>query len=71
MHYTDIKETDQGYELSIDLPGVKEENLSAEWKDGYLCVSATVDHDSSSSKNKRSAIPISNRDGAAFFSISV
>lgn len=41
---TDIRETAEGYELAIDLPGVKKEDLSAELKDGYLCVSATVGH---------------------------
>ena len=35
MMNTDIKESDQGYELDIDLPGVHKENLSAELKDGY------------------------------------
>ena len=44
MMNTDIKETGQGYELIIDLPGVTKENLSAELKDGYLCISATVGH---------------------------
>ena len=36
MMNTDIKESDQGYELDIDLPGVHKENLAAELKDGYL-----------------------------------
>lgn len=39
---TDIRETDQGYEMAIDLPGVQKENLSAELKDGYLYINATV-----------------------------
>ena len=43
MMNTDIKESDQGYELDIDLPGVHKENLAAELKDGYLCISATVE----------------------------
>lgn len=43
MMNTDIKESDQGYELDIDLPGVRKENLAAELKDGYLCISATVE----------------------------
>lgn len=38
---TDIRETEEGYELSIDLPGVKKEDLKAELKDGCLTVSAT------------------------------
>ena len=40
---TDIKETDTAYELAIDLPGVKKEDVKAELKDGYLTISATSD----------------------------
>lgn len=43
MMNTDIKESDQGYELDIDIPGVHKDNLAAELKDGYLCISATVE----------------------------
>lgn len=46
MMNTDIKESDQGYELDIDLPGVHKEQLAAELKDGYLCISATVEQTS-------------------------
>lgn len=54
MMNTDIKENDLGYELIIDLPGVTKENLSAELKDGYLCISATVSHTSSeNAQNER------------------
>lgn len=38
---TDIKESDASYELSIDLPGFKKENVSAELKDGVLTVKAS------------------------------
>ena len=38
---TDVKEHEDGYELDIDLPGVKKEDVKAELKDGYLTVSAT------------------------------
>lgn len=37
---TDVKETDGGYELDIDLPGCKKENVTAELKEGYLTISA-------------------------------
>ena len=37
---TDIKESDKGFTLSIDLPGYKKEDITAEIKDGYLSVSA-------------------------------
>ncbi|MCR5846707.1 MAG: Hsp20/alpha crystallin family protein [Lachnospiraceae bacterium] len=38
---TDIKETEKEYELSIELPGYKKEDVNAELKDGYLIISAT------------------------------
>lgn len=37
---TDVKESDTGYELDIDLPGCKKENVTAELKEGYLTISA-------------------------------
>ena len=40
--YTDVKENDGGYEIAIDLPGFKKEDVQAELKDGYLIINATV-----------------------------
>lgn len=37
---TDVKETETGYELDIDLPGYKKEDVQAELKDGYLVITA-------------------------------
>ena len=37
---TDVKENDNGYELDIDLPGCKKENVIAELKNGYLTIKA-------------------------------
>ena len=37
---TDVKETDQGYEVAVDLPGVKKDDVPVELKDGYLTISA-------------------------------
>ena len=37
---TDVKESDAGYELDIDLPGYKKENVKAELKNGYLTIGA-------------------------------
>lgn len=44
---TDVKETERGYELDIDLPGFKKDEISAHLEDGYLTVSAAkgVDKD--------------------------
>ena len=38
---TDVRETDGTYELDIDLPGFKKEDITAELKDGYLTISAS------------------------------
>ena len=43
MMKTDIKDTETGFELDIELPGYKKEDISAELKDGYLTVRASVD----------------------------
>ena len=42
---TDVKETDAGYELDIDLPGYKKEDVKAQLKDGYLTISAETKKD--------------------------
>lgn len=37
---TDVKENEKGYEVDIELPGYKKEEVKAELKDGYLTVNA-------------------------------
>lgn len=37
---TDIKDTEDGYELSMELPGFSKEDISAQLRDGYLTISA-------------------------------
>lgn len=37
---TDIKETDEGYEVAIDLPGFKKDEVNVELNNGYLTISA-------------------------------
>lgn len=37
---TDVKENEASYNLAIDLPGFKKDEVSVELKDGYLTVSA-------------------------------
>ena len=39
---TDVKEHETGYELDIDLPGCKKEDVQAELKDGYLTITAST-----------------------------
>lgn len=43
---TDIKEHEGGYELTIDLPGFKKENVDASLKDGVLTVTAETKSES-------------------------
>ena len=40
MMKTDIRETDGSYELDVDLPGFKKDEIQVQLKDGYLTVSA-------------------------------
>ena len=40
MMKTDIKETDTGYELEMDLPGFAKEEVHASLDNGYLTISA-------------------------------
>jgi HSP20 family molecular chaperone IbpA len=42
---TDVRESDTGYELDIELPGYKKEDVKAELKDGYLTISAETKQD--------------------------
>ena len=37
---TDVRETESGYELDIDLPGFKKDEVKLDLKDGYLTISA-------------------------------
>lgn len=50
---TDIKELDNGYELEIDLPGFKKDEVKAELNNGYLTVSAAkgLDEDEQDKKS--------------------
>ncbi|BDF35094.1 molecular chaperone Hsp20 [Lachnospiraceae bacterium] len=43
MMRTDVKEADGKYELAMDLPGFRKEDIKASLKDGYLTISAVTD----------------------------
>ena len=51
---TDIREKEDGYELAVDLPGFKKDEISVELKDGYLTVSAAkgLDKDEEDKKGR-------------------
>ncbi len=42
---TDVRDTKDGYELDIDMPGFAKEDIKAELKDGYLTISAASKKD--------------------------
>ena len=39
---TDVKEHDDAYEIAIELPGCRKEDVKAELKDGYMTITATT-----------------------------
>ena len=49
---TDVKETETGYELDIDLPGFKKDEISAHLEDGCLTVSAAKGVDKNEKDNE-------------------
>ena len=51
---TDVKETENAYEIDIDLPGFKKDEISIELENGYLTVSAAkgLDKDEEDKKGK-------------------
>ena len=51
---TDVRETDSSYELDVDLPGFKKDEISVDLKDGYLTISAAkgLDKDEQDKKGK-------------------
>ncbi|MCR5503265.1 MAG: Hsp20/alpha crystallin family protein [Lachnospiraceae bacterium] len=53
---TDVKETDTGFELDIDLPGYKKEEVSAELKEGYLTIKAETKNEHNEEDKKKKYI---------------
>ena len=54
MMKTDIREKENNYEVAIDLPGFKKEEIEVELNDGYITISASkgLDKDSNDKKGK-------------------
>ena len=52
---TDIKESDKEYELEMDLPGFKKDEISVELNDGYLTISAAKGLDKDEAESKAEA----------------
>lgn len=51
---TDVRELDGSYELDVDLPGFKKDEVTVDLQDGYLTISAAkaLDKDESNQKGK-------------------
>ena len=45
MMKTDVHETDTDYELEMDLPGFKKDQINVKLEDGYMTISASKGHD--------------------------
>ncbi len=50
MMKTDIREKDDNYEVSVDLPGFKKEEITVELDNGYLTISAAKGFDKDEKK---------------------
>lgn len=51
---TDISEKDDHYELDVDLPGIKKENIKIHLKDGYLTIK--VHHEDKEDENNKKVL---------------
>ena len=51
---TDVRETEDSYELDVDLPGFKKDEVNVELKNGYLTIQAAkgLDKDETDKKGK-------------------
>ena len=54
MMKTDIREKDDNYEISVDLPGFKKEDITVELDNGYITINASknLDNDENNKKGK-------------------
>ena len=50
---TDVRETAEGYEMDVELPGFKKEDIHVELKDGYLTVTAQKSLDKEEHRGKK------------------
>ncbi len=67
MMKTDIKEHDGGYELTVDLPGVKKDDIKAELNDGYLTITAENNSSKDEKDEKGKYIAVTEEDIKAKF----
>ena len=51
MMKTDIRETENGYIIDVDLPGYKKENIKIDVTDGYLTINAKMNQKNTEDNN--------------------
>ena len=51
MMKTDVRETDEGSELAVDLPGMKKDDITLELQNGYLTISTQKNLENKEEKN--------------------
>ena len=49
---TDVKETEDGYEVDVDLPGFKKDEIKVSLEDGYLTIEAAKGLDEDEQEKK-------------------
>lgn len=52
MMKTDVKETDEGYEVNVDLPGFNKDEIKLELNSGYLTISTEKSLNKENKENK-------------------
>ena len=52
MMQTDIKEKEDSFEVVVDLPGFRKDEVKVELKNGYLTISAVKRHENKDEKDK-------------------
>ena len=52
MMKTDVKQTENGYDVAVDLPGCKKEDVQMELNDGYLTIQAVRNHSNDEKDDK-------------------
>ena len=52
MMKTDVKETDEGYEVDVDLPGFNKDEIKLELNNGYLTISTEKSLNKENKENK-------------------
>ena len=50
---TDVHENEEDYEMDMDLPGFKKDQIKIDLENGYLTISASKEHDSEKKKHGR------------------